>query len=702
MKKMIIICLILLAASLLIAQPLPEKVIVGYWHNWGYSPNSMLLQDVSEDFDIIDIAFATPTVPSGSTMTFTPDPGIYPNVDDFIADISYLQSFGKNVLISIGGANDPVSLLTEEDITSFVTSMSNIINTYGFNGVDIDLEGGSVSLDAGDNDFRFPTTARIVNLIEALTQLTDQMPDLLLTCAPETAYVQGGYTTYTGIWGAYLPIIHALRDRWDIVHVQHYNTGSMYGRDGNLHDPATADFHVAMADMLLAGFNVDVWGSNIFFDPLEPEQVAIGLPASPEAAGTGYTPGGIVQDALSYIILGYPFGGAYQLANTAGYEDFRGLMTWSINWDADNDFEFSSSHRLFLDSLSGLPLFPPENVTVEVFGYNVLISWDPPSVLAAYNVYRDDLLIASNWWETFYEDMSVAAGVYTYGVTAIYDAGESEIVEVEDVEVPDLFCPPVNVTAEVFEGNNIMVTWDDPGTAVYYYNIYYDGMFYFETTELEFCMYNLPNGVYVYGITAVYYNQESDIAFSNEVVIQQNFDPPQNLSVDPYTAVFTWETFPGSYPIGFNIFLDDLAQGNTTENQWHYDNLSSGHIYHAGVQAVYDFGASEIIETIFVFQGTAISENTINAQLTGNYPNPFNPSTNIEYYVPDKDAVNITIYNMKGEKVKTLVNGIKPSGSYHIIWNGEDARGNQCASGIFFCKLTNGKVTKTIKLVLLK
>ncbi len=362
MKKLFFLMLFLaVVISILTGQTLPDKILVGYWHNWGYTPNSLLLTEIPEAYDVINIAFATATVPFGSTMQFNPDPGIYPNLDDFIADISYLQNLEKKVVISIGGANDPVMLLNSTDVQNFVTSISGIIDTYGFNGIDIDLEGGSISLDTGDNDFRYPTTPKIVNLIDAITQLTDLYPDLMLTTAPETAYVQGGYSTYAGIWGAYLPFIHALRDHWTYVHVQHYNTGSMYGRDGVLYDPPTPDFHVAMADMLMAGFNVDVWVGNIFFEPLAPEQVAIGLPASTSAAGSGFTAPDVVHTALDYIVLGTSFGGQYQLSNPDGYADFRGLMTWSINWDVDNNLEFSNAHRPYLNDLMGVSAFE-ENI----------------------------------------------------------------------------------------------------------------------------------------------------------------------------------------------------------------------------------------------------------------------------------------------------------------------------------------------------
>jgi chitinase len=348
------ICVALLvcvaAAAACASAPPGERLLVGYWHNWTY-PNALRLTDTPEAFDTVNVAFATPTVPSGATMQFVPSPDIYPDPADFLADVQALQAAGKHVLISIGGAADPVAIENEADASAFAASMLTIINTYGFDGIDVDLEGQSLHLDAGDTDFMNPTSPRIVYFIDAMHELLDQLPsDFIVTAAPETAFVQGGYGAYAGVWGAYLPVLHALRDRWTFVHVQHYNTGSMYGRDGQIYSPATADFHVAMADMLLAGFPV-AFGAGGYFGPLAGEQVAIGLPASVQAAGSGYTPPNVVHDALSYLYLGADFGGSYVLSNPDGYPDFRGLMTWSVNWDVDNDQEFSTTHRLFLDQL---------------------------------------------------------------------------------------------------------------------------------------------------------------------------------------------------------------------------------------------------------------------------------------------------------------------------------------------------------------
>ncbi|QSQ19101.1 fibronectin type III domain-containing protein [Pyxidicoccus parkwayensis] len=328
-------------------QPSGSRVIVGYWHNFDNGSTNIRLRDVSPKFNVIQVAFAEPAG-SASNMTFTP---YNSTVADFKADIAYLKSQGRKVLISIGGANGTVHLDDATARQTFVTSMQSLIDTYGFDGMDLDLEGSSLSLNGGDTDFRNPTTPRILNLIQATRDLLNRNgAGFMLTMAPETAYVQGGMAAYGGPWGAYLPVIHALRDRLTYLHVQHYNTGTVMALDGRAYAQSTPDFHVAMAEMLLQGFPVG-GNTSAMFPALSPEQVVIGLPSSPQAAGGGYTTPANVQKALDYLIKGQSFGGTYVLRKTSGYPGFKGLMTWSINWDKFTNFEFSNSHRAYLDAL---------------------------------------------------------------------------------------------------------------------------------------------------------------------------------------------------------------------------------------------------------------------------------------------------------------------------------------------------------------
>jgi hypothetical protein len=92
-------------------------------------------------------------------------------------------------------------------------------------------------------------------------------------------------------------------------------------------------------------------------------------------------------------------------------------------------------------------------------------------------------------------------------------------------------------------------------------------------------------------------------------------------------------------------------------------------------------------------------------QFSQNCPNPFNPTTTIRFTVPDHTQhVTLTVYNLRGQKVRTLADGAMEAGVHTVIWDGKDALGQEVASGVYFCRLmaNGGKWTKTRKMVLIR
>ena len=331
---------------------IPEHALVGYLHSsFANGSGYTRMADVPDSWDIIDLAFGEPTSTTSGDIRFSLCPqSECPNVeseDEFKAAIKAKQAAGKKVLISIGGQNGQVQLTTTAARDKFVESVSAIIDRYGLDGLDIDFEGHSLSLDDGDTDFKNPKTPAIVNLISAVKSLKAKYgPDFVLTMAPETFFVQLGYQYYgSGASGgqdprsgAYLPVIHALRDDLTLLHVQDYNSGPIVGLDDQYHTMGSADFHIAMTDMLLTGFPVAGDTDNVF-PPLDPSQVAIGLPASANA-GNGHTQPGDVTQALNCLTKKTDCGGYEPHGSWPG---LRGLMAWSINWDTFSDQEFSKN-----------------------------------------------------------------------------------------------------------------------------------------------------------------------------------------------------------------------------------------------------------------------------------------------------------------------------------------------------------------------
>ncbi len=85
-----------------------------------------------------------------------------------------------------------------------------------------------------------------------------------------------------------------------------------------------------------------------------------------------------------------------------------------------------------------------------------------------------------------------------------------------------------------------------------------------------------------------------------------------------------------------------------------------------------------------------------------NFPNPFNPETNIKFSTSRDGEVNIDIYNLKGQKVRQLTKEIFKSGTHSLKWNGLDDKGKAVSSGIYFCKMHSADKAKTLKMVLMK
>ncbi|UCB52992.1 MAG: T9SS type A sorting domain-containing protein, partial [Candidatus Zixiibacteriota bacterium] len=101
--------------------------------------------------------------------------------------------------------------------------------------------------------------------------------------------------------------------------------------------------------------------------------------------------------------------------------------------------------------------------------------------------------------------------------------------------------------------------------------------------------------------------------------------------------------------------------------------------------------------------GGFLEQNTTDClQLFPNYPNPFNPVTNIAYYLPGDARVKLTIYNLRGEKVCELVNKFQNRGWKEVPWDGKNSQGKKVASGVYFCKLQTSERSEIIRMVLLK
>ena len=85
-----------------------------------------------------------------------------------------------------------------------------------------------------------------------------------------------------------------------------------------------------------------------------------------------------------------------------------------------------------------------------------------------------------------------------------------------------------------------------------------------------------------------------------------------------------------------------------------------------------------------------------------NYPNPFNSGTVIHFALPKSMDVELTLYNLAGQQVASLVGGVREAGSYRIYWDGRDGGGHELVSGVYLYRLLAGSQVETRKLLLLR
>jgi hypothetical protein len=101
---------------------------------------------------------------------------------------------------------------------------------------------------------------------------------------------------------------------------------------------------------------------------------------------------------------------------------------------------------------------------------------------------------------------------------------------------------------------------------------------------------------------------------------------------------------------------------------------------------------------------TAVARNDAPDAFTlfQNSPNPFNPSTAIRYSLREDGRVSLAVYSVSGQKIRTLVDGVRPAGFHQARWDGRDDRGSTVAAGTYFARLVAGNYTRVVKMTLLK
>jgi M6 family metalloprotease-like protein len=325
-------------------------------------------------------------------------------------------------------------------------------------------------------------------------------------------------------------------------------------------------------------------------------------------------------------------------------------------------------------------------------------------------------------WTIFHEFMN--PGVYrlqwVYQKTNAEPQGQDK-VWLDAVSFPDIvghiLYPASNLSlSAIDEDRQITLQWDSPLVSTVpinpkpifqSYRVFQNNVLLATTTNNQYS-YITTGGNLNFHIIADY-DMGSSPATDAVNYSQIPLAIPQNLRGDALAkgVRLEWDfDLPTTFLNGFRIVRDNaILPIIVPANQRTFvDSDMSDGTYKYSVRAVFvtPNGTSAISNEVFITNEADTIEPTIATALRGNYPNPFNPVTRIDFTLNTDSLVKLNIYNIKGELVRTLFNNHLPMGHHYVIWNGIDNRGSQVASGVYFYKMEANDFQSVKKMILLK
>ena len=387
------------------------------------------------------------------------------------------------------------------------------------------------------------------------------------------------------------------------------------------------------------------------------------------------------------------------------YWDFG--ETWSIDAEINDGYPHFQTSEMVV-------FFPPRDLKGWVENGNVVLVWEPPlpgsiGELSGYIVYRNGVFLGSPWpffITTWVDDELGDATQYTYYVIAYYFnlSGSSEPSNIVTVKISNEI-PPDPVVLLSPENKAVEVEL----RPVFRWALPTDGG---EIEGLEFYISSVPNKL-------SRHNTLREPLPADQLI--KNTHQTQYIARVHDVESERTSAFPTILP------------ADTTEYTLEID-LEYETTYHWYVIAFNEYGYS-FDDQIFSFttkkKVSEKDENTLSlmTELLGNYPNPFNPETTISFVVgnafirsdnpplPRTDSINaslrnpltkggihvsIDIYNIRGQKIKSLLNDLMVSGEHQVIWNGTDDFGRSVGSGVYFYRMITDEYEETKRMLMLK
>lgn len=393
-----------------------KKILMGFWHNWpagaadGYQQGSfanIALEDVPSEYNVVAVAF----MKGRGIPTFQPY-----NLSDaeFRRQVGVLNAQGRAVLISLGGADAHIELHAGQE-QALAAEIVRLVETYGFDGLDIDLEQSAI--DLADNQRVLPAALKLVR-----EHYAGQGKHFIVSMAPEFPYLHKN--------GKYVPYLQALEGVYDFIAPQYYNQGGdgLWVQEANGGKGAwIAQNNDAMKEDFLYYLTESLATGSRDFVRIPAQRLAIGLPSNVDAAATGYV---IDPAAVS---------NAFRRLEAAGHA-IKGLMTWSVNWDDGlnkrgerYNWEFRKRYASLIHDGEGgdqRPAAPQGLRLLERGETSLVLAWNASSgqrPIDYYSLYRDGAMVGQSAALGSTDSGLTADTRYSYFVTATDTQGNQSL-----------------------------------------------------------------------------------------------------------------------------------------------------------------------------------------------------------------------------------------------------------------------------------
>ncbi len=347
--------------------------------------------------------------------------------------------------------------------------------------------------------------------------------------------------------------------------------------------------------------------------------------------------------------------------------------------------------------------------------------------LTGYKIYRNDAEIShiTNPATLTYLDEGLQDGVFTYFVTAVYDEGESDPSNSVEVTINSslqlLWSDNFDAYPD-FGGNfEPWITIDLDGSATYGFN---NTSFPGEYQPASFIVFN-PEST-TPPLTTLTAQSGTKVAACFASTTPSNNDwlisPPITLGTESKLAFFA-RSYTTQYGADrFRVLISTtepeieefmlLSEGDYVEapiswTEFEY-NISEhdGRTVYFAINAVSNDSFLLLMDNFRIYSigGSNVdkAELAANKLLISNYPNPFNPETTISFSLAVDADTELAIYNLKGQKVRTMISERLAQGEHKVVWNGKDEAGYPVGSGVYFYRLSSDDTIRTNKMLLLK